>query len=62
MTVNGEELNADGYVGMDVSKPGKHDIEIEVKDAGASKVYNVSVEKVENDYRDVLRLLITRKL
>ena len=62
VTVNGEELNADGYVGMDVSKPGKHDIEIEVKDAGASKVYNVSVEKVENDYRGRTPIINNEKI
>lgn len=62
VTVNGEELNADGYVSMDVSTPGRHDIEIEVKDADASRQYNVSVEKVENDYRGRTPIINNEKI
>lgn len=51
VTVNGQELNAQGYVEMDVSELGTHDLEVEVTDGGDTNVYTLEINKVESDYR-----------
>ena len=50
--VNGNALNSDGYITVDVSELGDHEVKVEVSDNGGSTVYTVDVEKVDTDYRD----------
>ena len=49
--VNGTELNGQGYVEMDVSEIGTHDLEVTVTDDGDTNTYTVEITKVETDYR-----------
>ena len=51
VTVNGQDLNAQGYVTMDVSETGTHDLNVTVTDGEDSTTYNVEITKVEADYR-----------
>lgn len=51
VTVNDRQLNEDGYVAMDISKPGNHDIKVVVSEGNSSTAYTVHVEKVNTDYR-----------
>lgn len=51
ITVNGKELNSDGYVEVDVSQLGEYNIAVNVAEAGKEKIYTVKVTKVDYDYR-----------
>lgn len=51
VTVNGEPLNENGYVSMNVANKGTHDIKVSVTDGGSTSTYTVHVEKVDTDYR-----------
>lgn len=51
LTVNGEYLNSSGYVQMDVSDLGEHNIVVNVSQGDKSKTYTVNVTKVNSDYR-----------
>ena len=51
LSVNGQAVNGDGYVELDVSKLGEHPVNVQVTEGGASRQYSVTVKKVDTDYR-----------
>lgn len=59
VTVNGEDLQGDGWVKLDVKEPGIYPVVVNVKDGDKETSYSVSVTKVDTDYRD--RKSITNK-
>ncbi|MGN0565418.1 MAG: hypothetical protein ACI4IU_01850 [Candidatus Limousia pullorum] len=44
-------MNSSGYVQMDVSDLGEHNIVVNVSQGDKSKTYTVNVTKVNSDYR-----------
>lgn len=49
--VNGQPLNSDGYLSIDVSEIGVYEIAVSVVDNNSSNTYTVTVDKVDTDYR-----------
>lgn len=62
VTVNGESLNSSGYVQMDVSDLGEHNIVVNVSQGDKSKTYTVNVIKVNSDYRGRTAIVNNEKI